>query len=77
MGTIRNFFRITAIDETKLKEGMIILDTMLKESYMDKKITILGAGGRMGKWFANYFSAMDFEVTGFDSENEVKGKICN
>ena len=41
---------------------------------MDKKITILGAGGRMGKWFANYFSAMDFEVTGFDSENEVKGK---
>ena len=41
---------------------------------MDKKITILGAGGRMGKWFANYFSAMDFEVTGFDSENEIKGK---
>ena len=41
---------------------------------MDKKITILGAGGRMGRWFANYFSAMDFEVTGFDSENEVKGK---
>ena len=41
---------------------------------MDKKITILGAGGRMGKWFTNYFSAMDFEVTGFDSENEVKGK---
>ena len=41
---------------------------------MDKKITIIGAGGRMGRWFANYFSTMDFEVTGFDSENEVKGK---
>ena len=41
---------------------------------MDKKITIIGAGGKMGRWFGNYFSTMDFEVTGFDSENEVKGK---
>jgi aspartate aminotransferase len=32
-GDYKEFFRITAIDETKLKEGMIILDTMLKESY--------------------------------------------
>ena len=32
-GDYKEFFRITAIDETKLKEGMIILDSMLKESY--------------------------------------------
>ena len=32
-GDYKEFFRITAIDETKLKEGMIILDTLLKESY--------------------------------------------
>jgi len=32
-GDYKEFFRITAIDETRLKEGMIILDTMLKESY--------------------------------------------
>ena len=32
-GVYKEFFRITAIDETKLKEGMIILDAILKESY--------------------------------------------
>jgi len=32
-GDYKEFFRITAIDETRLKEGMIILDTVLKESY--------------------------------------------
>lgn len=32
-GDYKEFFRLTAIDETKLKEGMIILDSMLKESY--------------------------------------------
>ena len=32
-GDYKEFFRLTAIDETKLKEGMIILDTLLKESY--------------------------------------------
>jgi len=32
-GDYKEFFRITAIDETKLMEGMIILDTVLKESY--------------------------------------------
>ena len=32
-GDYKEFFRITAIDETRLKEGMTILDTMLKESY--------------------------------------------
>jgi len=31
-GDYKEFFRITAIDETKLKEGMIILDTVLKET---------------------------------------------
>jgi len=32
-GDYKEFFRITAMDETRLKEGMIILDTVLKESY--------------------------------------------
>lgn len=32
-GDYKEFFRMTAIDETKLKEGMTILDTVLKESY--------------------------------------------
>jgi aspartate aminotransferase len=31
-GDYKEFFRITAIDATKLKEGMIILDTVLKET---------------------------------------------
>jgi len=31
-GDYKEFFRITAIDETRLKEGMIILDTILKET---------------------------------------------
>lgn len=41
---------------------------------MKKKITIIGAAGKMGKWFSNYFQSMDYEVTVFDSESEVKGK---
>ena len=32
-GDYKDFFRITAIDETRLMEGMTILDTMLKELY--------------------------------------------
>ena len=32
-GDYKEFFRITAIDETKLIQGMKILDTMLKEKY--------------------------------------------
>jgi len=44
---------------------------------MKKKITIIGIGGQMGQWFAKYFLANDFEVTGYDSENktQVKGVI--
>ena len=32
-GDYKEFFRITAINKTKLKEGMTILDSVLKESY--------------------------------------------
>ena len=32
-GDYKEFFRITAIDETKLIQGMKILDTVLKERY--------------------------------------------
>ena len=41
---------------------------------MKKKITIIGAGGQMGRWSAKYFVDKGFEVTGHDPENEVKGK---
>lgn len=39
-----------------------------------KKITVIGAGGQMGQWFAKYFANKGFEVTGYDSENKVNGK---
>ena len=41
---------------------------------MKKKITIIGAGGKMGGWFCKYFAGMGFEVTGHDSENKVTGR---
>ncbi|MSV33607.1 MAG: prephenate dehydrogenase [Nitrosarchaeum sp.] len=41
---------------------------------MKKKITIIGIGGQMGQWFAKYFLANDFEVTGYDTENKIQGK---
>lgn len=41
---------------------------------MDKKITILGAGGKMGQWFSKYFISKGYEVTGYDSENKITGK---
>ena len=42
---------------------------------MNKKIAIIGINGKMGKWFANYFYKMGFEVKGFDTENEIKEKF--
>ena len=42
---------------------------------MHKKIAIIGINGKMGKWFANYFYKMGFEVKGFDTENEIKEKF--
>ena len=41
---------------------------------MAKKVTIIGAGGQMGQWFAKYFLASGYEVTGYDSENKILGK---
>ena len=41
---------------------------------MKKKITIIGAGGQMGQWFAKYFLTNGFEVTGYDTENKIHGK---
>ena len=41
---------------------------------MKKSITIIGAGGQMGQWFSKYFASKDFEVTGYDEENQIKGK---
>jgi len=42
---------------------------------MIKQITIIGAGGKMGKWFADYFHKIGFEITGFDTDNEIKEKF--
>ncbi len=41
---------------------------------MKKKVTVIGAGGQMGQWFTKYFASKNFEVTGYDSENNVSGK---
>ena len=41
---------------------------------MAKKITILGAGGNMGQWFAKFFADSGYEVTGYDAENKISGK---
>ena len=42
---------------------------------MNKKISIIGVNGRMGKWFANYFYKMGFEVVGFDTNDDTKEKF--
>ena len=44
---------------------------------MTKSITIIGAGGKMGKWFSAYFLNNGFEVTGHDSEKPVLKTIIN
>ena len=41
---------------------------------MAKKLTIIGAGGKMGQWFAKFFSDNGYEVTGYDAENKITGK---
>ena len=42
---------------------------------MNKKISIIGVNGKMGKWFANYFHKIGFEVIGFDVNNDIKEKF--
>jgi len=42
---------------------------------MNKKIAIIGVNGQMGKWFANYFHKIGFEVVGFDTNNDIKEKF--
>jgi len=42
---------------------------------MNEKIAIIGVNGKMGKWFANYFHKMGFEVVGFDINNDIKEKF--
>ncbi len=41
---------------------------------MAEKIAIIGAGGRMGRWFAKYFLGRKFEVIGYDSESDIPEK---
>jgi prephenate dehydrogenase len=35
--------------------GSTIVSSRMKECYMIKEISIIGAGGKMGSWFTNYF----------------------
>jgi prephenate dehydrogenase len=42
---------------------------------MEKKISIIGVNGKMGKWFAEYFHKIGFEVVGFDTNNIIKEKF--
>ena len=42
---------------------------------MNKKISIIGVNGKMGNWFANYFYKMGFDVTGFDTNDDIKEKF--
>jgi len=42
---------------------------------MNKEIAIIGVNGKMGKWFANYFHKIGFEVVGFDVNNDIKEKF--
>ena len=42
-----------------------------------KKLTVIGAGGQMGRWFTKYFAGLDFEVTGYDTETTSFGKNIN
>lgn len=41
---------------------------------MVKKLTVIGAGGQMGQWFAKYFLDKGFQVTGFDTDNKIPVK---
>ena len=42
---------------------------------MPKTIAIIGAGGQMGKWLADYFVKRGFNVSGFDTENPIPKNI--
>lgn len=39
-----------------------------------EKVTIIGAGGHMGKWFSKYFVDSQYVVTGFDTDAEITTK---
>lgn len=41
---------------------------------MKKSITVVGAGGKMGQWFAKYFAVAGYDVTGYDAEAPITDK---
>lgn len=41
---------------------------------MKENITIIGAGGKMGQWFAKYFVSNGYQVVGYDSEVQITDK---
>ena len=41
---------------------------------MAKRIAVVGAGGKMGRWFVKYFLARGLHVVGYDAENPIEEK---
>jgi len=41
---------------------------------LNKKITVIGAGGKMGQLFSRYFLENGWEVTGYDAETKIPRK---
>lgn len=39
-----------------------------------KKLTVIGAGGQMGRWFTKYFVDLGYDVTGYDAEQKIPVK---
>ena len=42
---------------------------------MTDKITIIGAGGKMGQWLCTYLSKKKIDVTGFDTDNTIPKSV--
>ena len=42
---------------------------------MDKKIAVIGAGGKMGKWVSDYLSKRKYDVIGYDIDNPTPKSV--
>ena len=42
---------------------------------MDKKVAIVGAGGKMGKWVSDYLSKKKYDVIGYDIDNPTPKSV--
>ncbi len=44
---------------------------------MLRKVAVIGASGRMGSWFANYFARQGMQVSTFDIRNDLQSSSTN